>query len=400
MAIFGSRARKRVFRFTGSFRYIARMLMFVAIIAVLVGALYLSSDVVRDGFLANVYINGVILIVLAAGVLYTFVQAGVVGPAAGWLKRFQRTDDRHDMPSPPSLIAPMAQLLRETGGETRISAMSARAMLDSLGARMAEAGEIGRYLGRLLIFLGLLGTFWGLLTTVIEITDLLPALSASAEGGDAGVGALLSELGGPLSGMSTAFSSSIFGLAGSLIVGFLDLQAGQCQSRFYNETEEWLSSMSRVSAAGPLSQAAEAGGDGPSAGGGMSPVLAAVLEQAAANTEDLHGVIARSLRSQEKANEALIGLSGDISALGDLLRRQEERASARDDETLMRHMRSLDVTLQKLADELATGRSETSREIRTEIRTLAKALTLALQSDRNSGPGGGTSGGGQGGGFA
>lgn len=202
-----------------------------------------------DSFNANRWLNGLIIFVLIIGIFYNINQALVIGPSIRWVNSFRNSVDpsRTRLPRPPALIGAMARILLdadERGG--KLSQASVRAILDSIGTRIDEGREFGRYAGNLLVFLGLLGTFWGLLQTVTEVSAVISSLGASSEGSDSAsaVSALINNLEKPLGGMSTAFSSSLFGLGGSLIVGFLDIQAGQAQNRFYTDLEDWLSGIS------------------------------------------------------------------------------------------------------------------------------------------------------------
>ena len=265
-------------RFTGPGQYLSWMLGFLGILAVTVYAL---RDQMIAAFESNQIINGLIITVFALAVIYTFRQTLAVSPAARWVRRLSAADDFSALNRPPGLIAPMAVLLSETPGKLTLSAASTRSILDAVGARMAEAGEITRYLGRLLIFLGLLGTFWGLLQTVSSVGNAVSALSSSA-GGEGDILKLMAALEEPIKGMGTAFSSSLFGLAGSLVVGFLDLQAGQAQNRFYNEIEDWIATISRVAIAGK------------EADPGSPAYTAALLEQSAENIAALEAAIRKS----------------------------------------------------------------------------------------------------------
>lgn len=306
-------------KFTGPGRYLFWMTVFLGAVAA-IGVLLIGP--LETAFMANVAINGLILGVLVIGIIYTYLQALSIGPAASWLVRFRTTDDPASLPRPPSMIAPMASMIGDTGSRARISAGSVRTVLDSVGARMAESGAFTRYFGRLLIFLGLLGTFWGLLQVVSEVGEAVRAVTATATGGEADVLRLMAAIEEPIQGMGTAFASSLFGLAGSLVIGFLDLQASRAQNRFYNEIEEWLSSISRVAAAGPST----------TVDGEMSPAyVGALLEQTA---------------------ETLDRLS----------------------HTLEKHTRDLDSTLRRVAEESASGQQEAARALRDEIRVLVKAI--------------------------
>lgn len=232
-------------------RYILNMLIFLIAVGAMV--YYLSplspqpTSLLVDAFNANPALNGLILGVLFIGIIYNLRQAGVISPAVRWVEAFRETVDpsRTRLPRSPGLIGAMTKLLLdadERGG--RMTPESTRAILDSIGTRMDEGREMGRYIGNLLVFLGLLGTFWGLLQTVNAVADTINGLTA-AEAEDA-VAQLINNLKQPLSGMGTAFSSSLFGLGGSLIIGFLDLQAGQAQGRFYTDLEDWLSGMTET----------------------------------------------------------------------------------------------------------------------------------------------------------
>lgn len=359
--------------FTGPGRNIAPMLLFVSAVAVMVFALW---PTVERAFYANVYINGAIVGVLLVGVAYTFHQALGVRPAVSWLKEFSESPNPQAMRRPPTLISPLALLMSEPTGRLRVPAAAARSMLDSVGARMSEAGELTRYLGRLLIFLGLLGTFWGLLETVGALVDAVNALSEDANG-DAAIAGLFSTIGEPLRGMGTAFSSSIFGLAGSLVLGFLDLQTTQAQNRFYTEVEDWFVSITRVGAA-----PAGAYDDGAPASGNF---LNALLEQTAENLEGLRVMMARSEDGRVRQVEALAYLSTSLSALNDRLGRQEEALNAvrerAADDTTTRHVRSIDVTLQRFAGEMAAEREQANRELRSELRALTKTIAAALEAN-------------------
>ncbi len=283
-------------RFTGPGQYLAWMLGFVMLVAALIYAL---RDQIITAFNSNRAINGLIVVVFLLAVLYTFRQVLAIGPAARWVRKLSAADDFSTLHRPPGLIAPMAVLLSETPGHLQLSAASTRSILDAVSARMAESGEITRYLGRLLIFLGLLGTFWGLLQTVGSVGAAVSALSGSA-GGQADIVQLMKALEEPIKGMGTAFSSSLFGLAGSLVIGFLDLQAGQAQNRFFNEIEDWTATISRVAGA---SKGADPG---------TPAYTSALLEQAAENIGSLERVIRQS---EERRSAGIESLREEIKIL-------------------------------------------------------------------------------------
>lgn len=229
------------------------MLLFILAVSAVI--YYLSpwspqpTDLLVDAFSANVALNGLILGVLFIGIIYNLRQAGVISPAVRWVEIFRETADPHRsrLPRPPGLIGAMTTILVDAddhGG--RLSPESTRAILDSIGTRMDEGRDLGRYIGNLLVFLGLLGTFWGLLETVNAVANTISSLAESGGAAEDAVAQLIANLREPLSGMGTAFSSSLFGLGGSLIVGFLDLQASQAQGRFYTDLEDWLSGMTET----------------------------------------------------------------------------------------------------------------------------------------------------------
>lgn len=223
--------------------YLTRMVLFLILVGFLALILYAQ---LATAFMSNPGLNGLIVGVLIVGSLYTFRQIFVLWPEIRWVNSFRRSDPGLALPKPPKLLAPMATMLGNRSGHMILSAFSMRSLLDSLASRLEEQREISRYMIGLLIFLGLLGTFWGLLVTVSTIAGTLDGLDVEANDSLTVFSTLREGLQAPLRGMGTAFSSSLFGLAGSLILGFLDLQAGQAQNRFYNELEEWLSTVTDI----------------------------------------------------------------------------------------------------------------------------------------------------------
>lgn len=224
--------------------YLVRMTLFLILVGFLLAIL---SPKLKTAYLTNPGLNTLILGVLALGILYGFRQLFILGPEVRWVNQFRRADPGLVMPPPPRLLAPMATMLGERKGRMMLNTLSMRSLLDSIGSRLDEQREISRYMIGLLIFLGLLGTFWGLLTTVTSVGATIHGLNVETSDPATVFQNLKAGLEGPLSGMGTSFSSSLFGLAGSLILGFLDLQAGQAQNRFYNELEEWLSTVTDIS---------------------------------------------------------------------------------------------------------------------------------------------------------
>lgn len=265
-----ARSLDRSVRFTGAGGAVFNMLIVLGVVGAIVW--YLSpfgpqeNALLVTAFMANPYLNGFILVVLVIGVTYNLRQALMVSPAVQWINAFRNSVDpsRTRLPRPPTLITAVSRMLLdadERGG--RLSQASTRAILDSVGLRIDEGREIGRYVTNLLVFVGLLGTFWGLLQTVNGVADVIASLagSSSDQSGADAVGSLISNLNAPLSGMGTAFSSSLFGLGGSLVLGLLDIQAGQAQNRFYSDLEDWLSGITDVTTAKSGPSANLAGSD-------------------------------------------------------------------------------------------------------------------------------------------
>lgn len=226
--------------------YLGRMFMFLIVVGFLVAILYAPF---RQAFLANIPLNGLIVAVLLIGILHSFRQVTRLGPEIRWVNNFRIADPGLTVDRRPVLLAPMATMLKDRTGHLSLSTVSMSTIMDSIGARLDEARDTSRYLVGLLIFLGLLGTFWGLLETISSVGNTISSLDSGSDDSVAMFNELISALEAPLKGMGTAFSSSLFGLAGSLVLGFLDLQASQAQNRFYNELEEWLSSITQLSTA-------------------------------------------------------------------------------------------------------------------------------------------------------
>lgn len=220
--------------------YLWRMMIFLIIAAFLVLILYNQAAV---AFMSNPGLNGVIIAVLAIGIILVFRQVLRLFPEIKWVNTFRIAEPGVEVERAPVLLAPMATLLGDRIGRMAISTQTMRSILDSILMRLDEDRELSRYLVSLLVFLGLLGTFWGLLQTVSAVADTIRSLDVSSANTGVIFEDLKEGLAAPLGGMGTAFSSSLFGLSGSLVLGFLDLQAGQAQNMFYNDLEDWLSTV-------------------------------------------------------------------------------------------------------------------------------------------------------------
>ena len=230
--------------------YLMRMLVFllaVALLAAILAPQFISA------FQANPGLNGTILAVLLFGIIYAFAQVVRLYPEIKWVNAFRIADPGLAIEHRPRLLAPMATMLRDRTGALSLSTTSMRSLMDSIGNRLDEARDTGRYLVGLLVFLGLLGTFWGLLGTIQAVGGTISALDTRSSDSVLIFEELKSGLAAPLSGMGTAFASSLFGLSGSLVLGFLELNATQAHNRFYNELEEWLSGITELTPANDLS---------------------------------------------------------------------------------------------------------------------------------------------------
>jgi hypothetical protein len=375
-------------------RFINRMILFLLLAAVAVAAAY---EVVFRVFLYNPLLNGLILAVLLVGIVYIFRRVLGLKPEIRWIEAFRTQQPGFSLQAAPRLLAPVAGALgeQERRGRVRLQAMSVRYLLDSVSARLDESRDISRYQIGLLIFLGLLGTFWGLLETINSVSTVISGLAV----GEGDLVTLFDDLKAglmaPMAGMGTAFSSSLFGLAGSLILGFLDLQANQAQNSFYNEMEEWLSSLTRLGGAEPLHAAGDVG---------VPAYVQALLEQTAENLESLQRAVARSEENQSSIHSGLVALTERLSALGDqigteqallgrLIGAQEElrpivarlvEADSGIDEATRNHIRNMDVYLARLLDESVQGRTQMTHELRSEIKMVARTIAAAAAGDQRA----------------
>ncbi len=373
--------------------YLIRMAAFLVAVAIIV--VFLLGTLL-EAFRANPGLNGLILGVLLLGVLYIFRQVQLLYAEVDWISGFRSNLPGASVRPPPRLLAPMASMVGERQGELRLSPSSMRSLLDSIGTRLDESRDIARYLIGLLIFLGLLGTFWGLIKTIGAVSGALTGLTV-AEGQDmvAIFDDLKMGLAGPLAGMGTAFSSSLFGLAGSLVLGFLDLQAGQAQNRFYNELEEWLSSITRLTGGGAIAIETDQS---------VPAYVGALLEQSAESLERLQRTMARGEESRRSADQQLGQLTDRLATLTDQMHAEQqllvklvqgqsdlrpivERLAQHQtgnaiDEASRAHLRNLDVVMTRLLEETIAGRGQLADELRAEIKLLARTLAASPRDDR------------------
>jgi hypothetical protein len=377
-----------------SSRFLIRMAIFVVLVAALGAALFRPLS---TAFMGNPGINGVILGILICGIVYIFRQVLMLNPETAWIEDFRERLANRELTAPsgpaPRLLGPMARMLStRQGGRVSLSGTSLRTLLDGISSRLDETRETSRYLIGVLVFLGLLGTFYGLLETVRAVGGVIGGLNVSSNDLARAFADLKAALGSPLAGMSTAFSSSLFGLAGSLVLGFLDLQAGQAQNRFYNDLEEWLSTYTRLSS----------GAFGDSGDGSVPAYIQALLEQTADSLENLQRILTRSEESRIGANNTLPALIDRLSTLSEhmkagqmlMVRLAENQMELKpslarlvsvaenslgQDDVLRNYLRNIEAYMARLSEDLADGRAQTVADLRGEIRLLAR--TIAALSD-------------------
>jgi len=352
-----------------------------------------------NAFMGNPAVNGVILGILIAGIIYIFRQVLSLDPEIRWIEGFRNHEfagGDSASAAPPRLLGSMARMLEaQQGRRVSLSATSLQALLDGIASRLNETRETSRYLIGVLIFLGLLGTFYGLLETVRSVGDVIGALNIGANDVARAFADLKSGLESPLHGMGTAFSASLFGLAGSLVLGFLDLQAGQAQNRFYNELEESLSAYTRLSA-GPLSDAGD---------GSVPAYIQALLEQTADSLENLQRIIARGEESRIGANATLASLTDRLGVLGEqmkasqllMLRLAENQLELRPslarlaeavenslghDDMLRNHLRNIEAYVARLSEDVVQGREQSVQDLRGDIRIVARTIAALAEDAR------------------
>jgi hypothetical protein len=272
-----------------------------------------------DAFMANPGLNGLIVGVTIIGIVLAIRQVVRLFPEIRWVNTFRQADEGVLPPNPPILLAPMSSFISGRAAQSTLSVAATRSLLDSIGARLDESREIVRYLAGLLVFLGLLGTFWGLIDTVGSVGRIISSLRT---GQDSAVlfDELKNSLAGPLQGMGLSFSASLFGLAGSLVLSFLDLQAGQAQSRFYTELEDWLA-MSTMDTTGADLQGRP----------GTSNDLATALHRLTAAVNDGAGGRA-STQAMANLAEGVQGLVQHMRAEQQMIRDWVEAQAAREKE--------------------------------------------------------------------
>lgn len=376
-------------------RHIIRMVIFLAVVAVIASFLFQPA---RTAFIANPYLNGLILGVLIFGIAFIFRQVLMLNSEVDWTENLKRTEGGISVQAAPNLLSPLATIIRDSSGPLRMTAVTMNTILDSISARLDEGRDISRYLINVLVFLGLLGTFWGLLGTVGSVGDAITTLNVGSSDFSKVFDELKAGLEKPLAGMAVAFSSSLFGLSGSLILGFLDMQAGQAQNRFYTGLEEWLTSVTRFASAGPASL---------SEGDQSVPAyVSALLEQTAESLDALQRTLSRNEDRRHSGESAMINVSEKLAALTDQMRAEQDlmvklvegqmelkpvlqrMAQIQEqgglDQASRNHLRNLDVYLARLLEDVADGRNQIIQEIRSDIKLLTRTIAAIAEEDRRS----------------
>lgn len=345
---------------------------------------FLALPSVLPVFQANLYLNGFIIFVFAIGVVACFYQVLQLIGSVRWIEGFA-TGTLDSSTKAPQLLAPLASLLRQRGARMQVNASSSRSILESVATRIEEVREITRYIVSMLIFLGLLGTFYGLATTVPALVETIGSLAPQdGEGGVQVFNRLMSGLQDQLDGMGVAFASSLLGLAGSLIVGLLELFAGHGQNRFYRELEEWLSSITRVG----FTSGDEASGD--------QHGFAGVVDHMTEQMDTLQQMFLHADQGRNEVNQTLGGLAASLDKLTQRMEGSDpasaalERVAAGqerlialiemqgqgdgiDAESRMR-LRSIDVQMLRILEEISAGRQESLAELRADINRLVEAI--------------------------
>ncbi len=374
-----------------------RQIVIMVLVLALAGfGAFMALPRVLPVFEANPYLNGFIFFVFLIGVVACFWQVFQLIGSVRWLENFAGDVPGTEMATPPLLLAPLAALLRQRSKRMQISQSSARSMQDMVAQRIDEAREITRYLVNVLIFLGLLGTFYGLATTVPALVETIKGLAPQeGEGGVEVFSRLMTGLQSQLGGMGVAFASSLLGLAGSLIVGLLELFAGHGQNRFYRELEEWMTTITRVGFAGAEDGSPE------------QALLTGIVDQMSEQMESLQQMLTQSDISRAAADAQMAALAvavdrlargmdddgSNAAALGRVADGQErliEVLEAReapadtglDAESRMR-LRSIDVQMLRILEEISAGRQESMSELRTDLAGLKHALHTARTPRRS-----------------
>ena len=369
---------------------------------------YLLFPAVAPIFLSSPYLNGVIIGVFILGVLACFWQVFILVSSVYWIEGFVSERPGHEIAKPPRILAPLEALLRDKQSRRNINPLSARSILDSVATRLDEVRDITRYIINLLIFLGLLGTFYGLATTVPAVVETIKSLAPKE--GQTGLEVfegLMVGLESQLGGMGTAFASSLLGLAGSLVVGLLELFAGHGQNRFYMELEEWLSSISKIgqsfydteSSNAPISSSELVINSFENKLNHLIELLENNGNQSFNNqiqinelTKSIEKLILNEKEVSNSSSNPGVNNQTDLNTLinnqdnlVNLIRNFVEIEKNSENEFRSR-VRNMDVQLAKIFNELKTGRQDNLSELREDFTILSNAIIRLSNSNNNNKP--------------
>lgn len=341
-------------------RFILRMALFLVAVA---AAVFPLAPGLLSAFQYNPGLNGLVIGIFLAGIAINFRQVFLLKPECVWLDnmRHRTTASSERL----RLLAPLANMIGDDIDHVSMSAVTLRSLLDSISTRLDEQRDLGRYFVGLLIFLGLLGTFWGLSHAVGSMGTVIRSLTLGGGDASAAFEKLKSGMEAPLGGMGQAFSTSLFGLAGSLILGFLDLQAGQAQNAFFNELEEWLAGQTQLgspaSAPAPAAPTAVA----------SAAYLHALLERAGERLDDLGKAMVETENARQQTHQLMEAITHRLTLLADLIRA---------DQTLVARIGENELQLQplmtRLIDETVKNREHVVTQLQAEFRLLAKTLSV------------------------
>jgi hypothetical protein len=343
----GTAQLHRVMNAPGTF--LRGMLVFVALVGFIIAIIWKEMSL---AFWTNPLLNGLIFAVLVVGIIRAFGQVIRLYPEIRWVNAFRIADPGLAVEHRPVLLAPMATMLRDRRGQISLSTTAMRSLMDTLGGRLDESRDTGRYLVGLLVFLGLLGTFWGLLETMQSVGRAINALDTKQQDSLLIFEELKQNLAAPLKGMGTAFSSSLMGLAGSLVLGFLDLQTSHAHNRFYNELEEWLSGITELT---------------PSAVGGDQ----ASRQIAVAVYEMQRAVADLSVGMQGVAAAQAVALNG-AQPVSIAASDQTVKELAAGVDQLVRQMRAEQKVVREWVDDQAARQAEVATALKDLAQTLAR----------------------------
>lgn len=371
--------------------YFIRMIVFIGGVMALA---FLLQRPLMKAFAHSQALNALIIAVLVTGVLVSFRNIFLLLKERKWLDFFENGTEKFPGRNAPKILAPMAILLEDHNGRSRLPTLTVKSLLSSIEARLDDMREVSRYMIGLLIFLGLLGTFWGLLQTISSIAGVVGSMEMKANNMGDAFQALKAGLQTPLTGMGTSFSSSLFGLAGSLILGFMDLQVGQAASGFYHTLEEKFMRITRKQ------------GDMESLQGNGQAYAAGLLEYVGENMERLQDLMrhhednrASVIKSVQIVSEKLKSLADQMAGHQDLVSKVAQNqielqkslshlpeailkvAGQAGDEQTRHHLRNLDMTSTRLLEEFIEGRAADMAALKDEIRLVSKTISALAQGE-------------------